>query len=83
VWKYPKDFIKEEVEEIYKEKFKQIKPVCDILDACEDCSYLGPIEGRVLEGSRKRGEAVTYCLTMSKMGQYGKNYVIEVSEGEC
>lgn len=83
-WRYPKDFIKEEIDKLYKEKFRQIKPMCDILDSCEDCYYKsGSIETRVLEGSRKRGEPRTYCLTMSKTGQLGKQYEISVKLGGC
>ncbi len=80
-WKWYKDLIKEEIEKVYKEKFKGIKPICDILDTCEKCHYNGPIEQRVLSGSRKRGESRKYCITMKKLTD--ENFNISVSEGGC
>ena len=80
----PKDLVKEEIEKIYKEKFKQIKPHCDIVDACkDDCSFDGDLDDRVLMGSRKKGEVRTYCLSISRIGSTGKTFHIDFKDGEC
>ncbi len=80
VWKWFEDGVVEEVEEWYKKNLRAFKPTCVIMD-CNDCYFSGaPI---VLEGSRKEGETKPYCLTMSRSGQEGKTYNIDVREGEC
>jgi hypothetical protein len=84
LWKLPKDLVKEEIEKIYKEKFKQIKPHCDIADPCkDDCSFDGSLDDRVLLGSRKKGEVRTYCLSISRIGSTGKTLHIDFKDGEC
>ena len=80
-WEWPKDKVKEEVEKIFKQKFRKINPFCDILDSCKDCYYNDDIEKRVMMGSGKDGNVKTYCITMKKIST--KNYDISVEPGGC